>query len=29
VVQVVDSPNYRQYAETFGIALAGYMQIRW
>ena len=29
VVQVVDSPNYRQYAQTYGIVLAGYMQIRW
>ena len=29
VVQVVDSPNYQQYATTYGITLAGYMQIRW
>ncbi|HZT77900.1 MAG TPA: carboxypeptidase-like regulatory domain-containing protein [Vicinamibacterales bacterium] len=29
VVQVVDSPNFRQYADTFGVTLAGYMQIRW
>jgi hypothetical protein len=29
VVQVVDSPNYKQYADTFGVTLAGYMQIRW
>jgi hypothetical protein len=29
VVQVVDSPNYRQYADTYGVTLAGYMQIRW
>lgn len=29
VVQVVDSPNYRQYAVTYGVTLAGYMQIRW
>ena len=29
VVQVVDSPNFRQYADTFGVTLAGYMQVRW
>ena len=29
VIAVVDSPQYQQYAETFGITLAGYMQIRW
>lgn len=29
VVQVVDSPMYRSFADTFGITLAGYMQIRW
>jgi hypothetical protein len=29
VVQVVDSPNFRQYADTYGVTLAGYMQIRW
>jgi hypothetical protein len=29
VVAVVDSPHYREYANTFGITVAGYMQIRW
>jgi hypothetical protein len=29
VIAVVDSPQYQQFAETFGITLAGYMQIRW
>ena len=29
VVQVITSPNYGTYADTFGVALAGYMQIRW
>jgi hypothetical protein len=29
VVQVVDSPNFKQYADTYGLTLAGYMQIRW
>ena len=29
VIAVVDSPRYREFANTFGITLAGYMQIRW
>jgi hypothetical protein len=29
VVAVVDSPRYREYANTFGVTVAGYMQIRW
>jgi len=29
VVQVVSSPQYRQFADTFGVTLAGYMQVRW
>ena len=29
VVTVVDSPRYREFADTFGITLAGYMQVRW
>jgi hypothetical protein len=29
VIAVVDSPRYGEYAATFGITLAGYMQVRW
>jgi len=29
VVAVVDSPHYGEFANTFGITLAGYMQVRW
>jgi len=29
VIAVVDSPRYGEFAATFGITLAGYMQIRW
>jgi len=29
VVAVVDSPQYREFANTFGVTVAGYMQIRW
>ncbi len=29
VVAVVDSPRYREFANTFGLTVAGYMQIRW
>ena len=29
VIAVVDSPRYQEFAQTFGITLAGYMQIRW
>ncbi|HYM23244.1 MAG TPA: hypothetical protein VEU08_08550 [Vicinamibacterales bacterium] len=29
VIAVVDSPQYGQFAQTFGITVAGYMQIRW
>jgi TonB dependent receptor len=29
VIAVVDSPRYGEFANTFGITLAGYMQIRW
>jgi hypothetical protein len=29
VVAVVDSPNYREFANSFGVTFGGYMQIRW
>ncbi|HEX7138086.1 MAG TPA: TonB-dependent receptor, partial [Vicinamibacterales bacterium] len=29
VVAVVDSPRYGQFAQSFGVTIAGYMQIRW
>ncbi len=29
VIAVVDSPRYRQFSSTFGLTLAGYMQVRW
>jgi hypothetical protein len=29
VVAVVSSPRYGQFSESFGVTLAGYMQIRW
>jgi hypothetical protein len=29
VIAVVESPRYGEFANTFGITLAGYMQIRW
>jgi len=29
VIEVIDSPRYRQFANTFGLTIAGYMQIRW
>jgi hypothetical protein len=29
VVAVVNSPRYGQFAESFGVTVAGYMQIRW
>ena len=29
VVAVVDSPRYGQFSASFGVTLAGYMQIRW
>jgi hypothetical protein len=29
VISVVDSPRYQEFANSFGITLAGYMQVRW
>jgi hypothetical protein len=29
VISVVDSPRYREFANSFGVTLAGYMQVRW
>jgi hypothetical protein len=29
VIAVVDSPQFRQFGNTFGITIAGYMQVRW
>jgi hypothetical protein len=29
VISVVDSPRYQEFASSFGITLAGYMQVRW
>jgi hypothetical protein len=29
VVAVVDSPRYGQFGSSFGITVAGYMQVRW
>jgi len=29
VIAVVASPRYREFSSTFGLTLAGYMQVRW
>jgi hypothetical protein len=29
VISVVDSPNYQEFRNSFGVTLAGYMQVRW
>ena len=29
VVSVVDSPRFREFGSSFGITVAGYMQVRW
>jgi hypothetical protein len=29
VIAVVESPRYREFMGTFGITVAGYMQVRW
>ncbi|MBI3493989.1 MAG: TonB-dependent receptor [Acidobacteria bacterium] len=29
VISVVDSPRFQEFANSFGITLAGYMQVRW
>ena len=29
VIAVVDSPRYHEFSSTFGLTLAGYMQVRW
>ena len=29
VIAVVDSPRYGEFGSSFGVTVAGYMQVRW
>jgi hypothetical protein len=29
VISVLDSPRFQEFANSFGITVAGYMQVRW